>query len=56
MKKLVILDFVSRKVHTYNVESKLPYFETVQLIKKLGHEPESCDWLVVDSDNDIIVH
>jgi hypothetical protein len=60
MKKLVILDYEKCEVHTYSVElpkSKEPVDKLVyELIEKFGHSWETIDFMVVDSDNDIIVH
>lgn len=56
MIKLVILAYDEGKVHTYTVEKGLQYEEYEDLITKFGHRLADCYWIVVDSDNDIIIH
>lgn len=56
MKKLIILDYEKGELHTYSVkeQSDDDYYE--DLINKFGHSLKNCEWMIVDSDNDIIVH
>jgi hypothetical protein len=60
MKKLIIFDYEKGKLHIYSVnipKSKEPVDGYLYaLIEKFGHNSETADVMVVDNDNDIIVH
>lgn len=52
MEKLVILDFNTGEVHIYNIDMKVKCVE--DLISKLGHRVNDCQWMFTSSD--IIFH
>jgi hypothetical protein len=60
MKKLIVFDYEKCKLHIYSVnipKSKEPVDGYLYaLIEKFGHNWETADVMVVDGDNDIIVH
>jgi len=56
MIKLVILSYDEGKVHIYSAKKGLQYEEYEDLIDKFGHQLSECYWMLVDGDNDIIVH
>lgn len=53
MKKLIILDFTRGETHIYTVKTLEDY---ENLIEKLGHNIDNCQWMIVDNDLQIILH
>lgn len=59
MQKLVILDFEKGEVHTYSIKDSidgLMYESIMKLLELFGHKEDSCQWMVINSDEYIINH